>query len=584
MKDLPGDAVTIRLIEALVGARILLADSRSESGSEAEATLRIAHERVLESWELASRIIAREKEFFQTRSNVTDQYRLGGLIRSSVSLDAAVRLKKRYGAELPPELRSFIDRSVRRARVWRVVYGSVAVVLGGLVVVAGWLGYRSQQNYEVARTQVDSLIQQIASQLENTYGLRTDAITAILSVVQGSIEQLAENNPDPVLEKSRGDMLYRFAKIYRKTGQNDQQGGQKSLAETYATASFDIRKTLAEKSPDDDHLQGDLGDSYELMGDIRRDQVFVIRDDNDRAKLKLARTEQETAFAIRQTLWQRDPPNRRWRFGLSYSQVRLGDLDHAFTSGRDFAETRPELEASLEKYLEAQEVADLMSLDFTGDAEVRKEVAFTSQKVGDGYGRLERWEPARAAYEKSACIRTELFNRETENAKVKDDLAFILGKISAIPELDNEYAQALAFRSLATRRLLYESDLSNANWTLYLADGLSAVARIKVETETLAAFWFLFESRDKLAFLHKRYPSERRFERRLNDVEASLQKARDMLRQQGVVFNESRDPIYEQIAGEEAKYRELFDSKYAQLFAGTCEPGSSLPAVAGSTP
>ena len=205
---------------------------------------------------------------------------------------------------------------------------------------------------------MDSLIQQIASQLENTYGLRTDAITAILSVVQGSIEQLAENNPDPVLEKSRGDMLYRFAKIYRKTGQNDQQGGQKSLAETYAAASFEIRKTLAEKSLGDDHLQGDLGDSYELMGDIRRDQVFFIRDDNDRAKLKLARTEQEAAFAIRQALWQRDPPNRRWRFGLSYSYARLGDLDHAFTGGRDFAEIQPELEASLAKYLEAQEVAE----------------------------------------------------------------------------------------------------------------------------------------------------------------------------------------------------------------------------------
>jgi hypothetical protein len=134
-----------------------------------------------------------------------------------------------------------------------------------------------------------------------------------------------------------------------------------------------------------------------------------------------------------------------------------------------------------------------------------------------------------------------------------------------------------------TRRALFDSDPSNAQWTLFLADTLSSVALIKFEQETLAAFWFRFEARDKIAFLHKRYPTERN-EKRLTDAERQLDEARTKLREQGVVFSENRDQIYDRIASEEVKYAGIFDSKYAARFAGSCEAASSLPEVAGSQP
>src|SRR6185436_19129030 len=109
------------------------------------------------------------------------------------------------------------------------------------------------------------------------------------------------------------------------------------------------------------------------------------------------------------------------------------------------------------------------------------------------------------------------------------DLAFILGKISALPVAAgdfNEYAQALSFKSLSIRRELADSDLSNADWSLFLADALISIGQRKLQRETVAAFWFLFESRDRLASLHQRFPTEGRFERGLKDVEKKLAEAR----------------------------------------------------------
>ena len=254
--------------------------------------LRIAHERVLESWQRAKRFLAAEKFFFQTRSDIESLHlrwkrkrSLGQLIPLGPSLKAASELRRSYGDELPLELRAFIDRSVLRGKLWNVAYWVVAGVLLATAGAATWLGLQAaensrvaEKNYAVARDQVDSLIQQIANQFENTYGLRKDVVTAVLSVIQQSVDQLSQDNPDPALRKSRGDMLYRFAKIYRKTGQNDRKDdGTIGPAEDAALKSFAIRDELAARVPGDAALQGDLADAHELLGDVHRDRAFDIR-------------------------------------------------------------------------------------------------------------------------------------------------------------------------------------------------------------------------------------------------------------------------------------------------------------------
>ena len=66
-------------------------------------------------------------------------------------------------------------------------------------------------------------------------------------------------------------MLYRFAKIYRKTGQNDRKAT--TIGRGGRRASFAIRDELAAKAPGDAALQGDLADAHELLGDVHRDGV-----------------------------------------------------------------------------------------------------------------------------------------------------------------------------------------------------------------------------------------------------------------------------------------------------------------------
>ena len=427
--------------------------------------MRIAHERVLESWQRAKRFLAAEKFFFQTRSDIESLHlrwkrrrSLGQLIPLGPSLKAASELRRSYGDELPRELSAFIDRSVLRGKLWNVAYWVVAGVLLATAGAATWLGLQAaessrvaEKNYAVARDQVDSLIQQIANQFDNTYGLWKDVVTAILTVIQRSFDQLSRANLDPALRKSRADMLYRFAKIYRKTGQNDRKDdGTIGPAEDAALKSFAIRDELAAKAPGDAALQGDLADAHELLGDVHRDRAFDIQ--KDKALFEAARDEQKAALAIRGTLLKGDPKNRRWRFGMSYSDVRLGDLDFAFTRGKPFEEARLELEASLAKYRKAAEIAEVMSLDFPGDAEVRKEVAFTLQKIGDGEGRLKEWDLARAPYERSACIRTGILQEGTEERQGQGRSGVHSRQDIGTPGRRrrlNEYAQALSFKSLS---------------------------------------------------------------------------------------------------------------------------------------
>lgn len=496
--DLPNDPVTAQLVEALVSARILLAD-RSGEGETGEATLRIAHERVLESWKLARDIVAREKEFFQTRGNVVDQYRLwtqsrqspGELIRSSVSLNAAVQLKKRYGDELPPELRAFIDRSVWRARFWKVIYGCVAAVLVALAGAAGWLGYRSQQNYEVARDQVGSLVTQIATRLEDTYGIQVGAVDAMLKVVRGSIERLAAGNEDPELQRVRGSMLYRFARIYRKIG--NRSGTFSNDAEISANQSLAIRSALAAADAGQYDMTSELAEAYELIGDINRDGKNYPE----------ARRNQDEALSLRQALLTTHPGDPRMRIALSYSNIRLGDI----------AVDEKQFDQAMEKYKTALTFTEGLSAEIAdpqkGQAfepqvrtEALRELTWGLNKIGSRYMRAADWPAAFRYFERAACVREALAQAETGNAKARDDFAFSLENLSKVEAQGPVYRQLAAFHSLRIRQQLAESDPYNTNWTYLLAKSYANVGTLKTKlNQDIFALAFFFRSRAMLKTL-----------------------------------------------------------------------------------
>src|SRR4029079_17659328 len=97
------DEASAKLVKALVDARILLS-----SGSEKNATIRLAHQRVLENWGRAKEIVAANAEFYRIRDDVealrrrweNSEKRRALLIPRGVPLAEAESIAKRYADEL----------------------------------------------------------------------------------------------------------------------------------------------------------------------------------------------------------------------------------------------------------------------------------------------------------------------------------------------------------------------------------------------------------------------------------------------------------------------------------------------------
>ena len=153
LKDAAYDDGSAKLVRALVDARIL-----RSSGAENQATIRLAHARVLDAWGRAKAIVAENVDFYRIRGDLEAQRRrwwsAAGrerrqLLLRDPDLANGIYLRKRWGEELSPALRSFIDESDSAARAsarrrW-IVAGLVMFALGALAVVSG-IGFYAANN------------------------------------------------------------------------------------------------------------------------------------------------------------------------------------------------------------------------------------------------------------------------------------------------------------------------------------------------------------------------------------------------------------------------------------------------------
>ena len=148
------DAPADRLVRALIDARILLSE-----GSEQNATIRLAHQHVLESWKRAKAIASANAEFYRIRDDVEDQFdrwqtsgkRRDLLIPRGLPLAEAESVAKKYPGELPMPTLSFIAASGKRARL-RQRLGALALVavFGVGVATAGELKRQADQATQLA--------------------------------------------------------------------------------------------------------------------------------------------------------------------------------------------------------------------------------------------------------------------------------------------------------------------------------------------------------------------------------------------------------------------------------------------------
>jgi hypothetical protein len=141
MDDAAPNEPAKRLVKTLVDARILLS-----SGEAGEASVRLAHERVLKSWSRARDIVRDNAEFYRIREDVEDQLRrweTSGkkrdlLIPRGVPLAEAEDAANKFPGEFASPALNFIDISGRRARLRQRVTAGAALLFAGVAALAGW--------------------------------------------------------------------------------------------------------------------------------------------------------------------------------------------------------------------------------------------------------------------------------------------------------------------------------------------------------------------------------------------------------------------------------------------------------------
>ena len=217
-KEAAYDAPAERLVCALVDARILLS-----SGGEQNATIRLAHQRVLENWKRAREVVATNAEFYRIRDDVEGLERRWEksnkkrdlLIPKGVPLAEAESIAKRYPGELSPPTLGFIAASGKRARLRQRLVGAAAVVFAVLAVGATVAGIRAMQAERRAKRNFDvagALVTDIARGLRNVEGMRAEARKKIFDQVSQTLDgAVAESPNDEQLLGMQATMFEEFA-------------------------------------------------------------------------------------------------------------------------------------------------------------------------------------------------------------------------------------------------------------------------------------------------------------------------------------------------------------------------------------
>ena len=136
------DTVSTRLIDALVEARILI------SGREQNKTptIALAHQRVIEAWKRAQKIVADSESLLRIRDEVEDArqrwedsgQRRDRLIAAGLPLSEAENAATTLGDELPAVTRAYVEKSGRAARLRQRLTAAAAAVFLAVAAMAGF--------------------------------------------------------------------------------------------------------------------------------------------------------------------------------------------------------------------------------------------------------------------------------------------------------------------------------------------------------------------------------------------------------------------------------------------------------------
>jgi tetratricopeptide (TPR) repeat protein len=459
------DAAAAKLVRALVDARILLS-----AGEGNQATVRLAHARVLDSWERAKKIVGDNTDFYRIRAEVEEQQRrweAAGrsrdlLVGRGRPLAEAESILRRFAEELPPAMRDFIRRSGRRARLRQTVTAAAAVVFA---IVALTAVIAAQQAVE-QRQRADEQRQVVEEQRRAAEEQRR------LAEEQ---RQRAEEQRRLAEEQRRlAEEQRRLAEEQRRLAEEQRQRAAQTLAAATATANalvFDVAqrfkyvmgvpaaliKDILDRAG---ALQQQLAQSGGATPELQYSEAAALNESVD-VLLTIgdsagAFTAADRARQIMESLLATNSNKTDWQQELSVSYEKLGDA--LLAAGRR--------EEALAAYHQDLAVAEKLAASDPNNAEWQRSVAATYQRIGNVLVATGRREEALSYYRKTFAIADRLAASNPGDADWQRDLSVGHLNIGDVLLATGRRDEALAAyqKSLAIFQKLAASDPSDADW------------------------------------------------------------------------------------------------------------------------
>jgi tetratricopeptide (TPR) repeat protein len=305
------DANAQVLIKALVDVRILT--SATEGGA---ATVRISHQRVLESWKRAQDIVRANADFFRVRGEIEDQRRRWQargrkpelLLSRGLPLAEAEAMVARFRSELSTELHDYVAASGRRARLRQRLTATAAVVFAVLAVFAIISWRQAQTSLDAATAAISALIETTSEIVRPIAQL--DAVNALIEQARDSLDRFSSISEDTRITQQR-------ARTFLLLAETDWERGNISRMREEAEQAYALLNRLA--------ANGDL----EMRHLLARSERWIglaynDADDKDAARLHYERGIGGLIHLLNRDV--RDDVSWRWRQTLADLDQELGDV------------------------------------------------------------------------------------------------------------------------------------------------------------------------------------------------------------------------------------------------------------------
>jgi len=378
-----------------------------------------------------------------------------------------------------------LSQELRQQRRTLRLASAAVVTLLALVSLASWFWLeaaiqrnRAERTLSEATKTANELVMDVAVKIRNRLGIPVNLVRDILTrardlldrlsaggeisaelragiakalrelsqtlLIQGDIAtalEAAEHSRAIMLgllsEDARNEQWQRELSLsHNRIGDALSRAGRHDEALQAFRLAFDIRKTVAERTPGNAEYQRDLALSYERIGD----ELFVS------GEIEEALESYRNALDLRTTLSGDAPENKEWMRDLSVSHEKIGDV----------LSRTGEFEAALKTYAKSLDIRRALAAADEANAEAQRDIAISHAKIGDVLRQVERVAQAVEAYRQSLVIRQKLVAADAGNVRWQIDLIIILLKLAELnddPPARYAQAQDIAGRLAAEGKL-----------------------------------------------------------------------------------------------------------------------------------